>query len=123
MEEFKITPPNNKEIAAAQEKLNFKFSQEYILFLKSGYDLGDVPMEALEIVNPPSYANIYTVQQEAKSDENFPEQLLPICEDNGDYYCLTLDGEVIFWSHNGLTDERWKNVTEWREAMQKEHED
>ena len=33
----------------------------------------------------------------------------PLCEDNGDYYCVTPSGEVVFWSHNAPTDETWPN--------------
>ena len=41
------------------------------------------------------------------------EELLPICEDNGDYYCLNQAGEVVFWSHNGATAEKWRNLADW----------
>jgi hypothetical protein len=28
-----------------------------------------------------------------------------------------LSGEIIFWSHNGVTDEKWKNIVVWRNQM------
>lgn len=35
-----------------------------------------------------------------------PKKLLPICEDNGDYYLIDpRSGKISFWSHNGTTDE------------------
>ena len=117
MDSYGITLPTDDEISEAQEKLGFTFSIEYIQFLKSGYDLGDIPLEALEIVNPPTYANIYTALNDARKHWNLPKNLIPICEDNSDYYCLSESGEVIFFSHDGGTGEKWENVSIWRNKM------
>lgn len=117
MEEFEIKIPSDIEIEDAQEKLGFKFPEEYVAFIKSGYDLGDAPLEALEIIDPPSYADIYEALESARKSYDLPVELLPICEDNSDYYCINQNGEVVFWSHNGTTDEKWANVTMWRNQM------
>ena len=42
-----------------------------------------------------------------------PSALVPVCEDNGDYYCISPSGEVCYWSHAGATDERWPNLAAW----------
>ncbi|MCC5518645.1 SMI1/KNR4 family protein [Vibrio splendidus] len=117
MEEFELKIPTDIEIKEAQEKLGFIFPSEYVAFIKSGYDLGDAPLEALEIVNPPSYADIYEALESARKSYGLPVELMPICEDNSDYYCINQKGEVVFWSNNGTTDEKWKNVTIWRNQM------
>ena len=46
-----------------------------------------------------------------------PRELLPIAEDNGDYYCMNRDGEVLFWPHNGVTDEKWTSLGLWIESV------
>ncbi|MEZ8651990.1 MULTISPECIES: SMI1/KNR4 family protein [Vibrio] len=117
MEEFEIKIPTDVQISEAQDRLGFIFPSEYIAFIKSGYDIGEAPMEALEIVNPPSYADIFEALESARKFYDLPTELLPICEDNSDYYCINVNGEVIFWSHNGTTDEKWANVSAWREQM------
>ena len=117
MEEFEFKMPSDLEIKQAQTKLGFNFSPEYVAFIKSGYALGSASMEALEISNPPSYADIYQTLEDARKYYDLPLDLLPICEDNSDYYCLNPNGEVVFWSHNGTTDEKWANATEWRNQM------
>ncbi|ACJ27982.1 Conserved hypothetical protein [Shewanella piezotolerans WP3] len=114
MEEFEIKIPSDIQIADAQKKLGFRFPKEYVAFIKSGYDLGDAPLEALEIVDPPSYADIYEALESARKFYDLPAELLPICEDSSDYYCINDKGEVVFWSHNGITDEKWENVAIWR---------
>ena len=117
MESFEFKPPSDLEIFEAQEKLGFTFPNDYIDFIKSGYDLGNAPMEALEINNAQSHLDIYSAIADAKKFYRLPDELLPICEDNSDYYCLNKSGQVVFWSHNGLTDEMWKNTKEWRSQM------
>jgi len=117
MEKFEVKIPSDIEISASQEKLGFTFPAEYVAFIKSGYDLGDAPLEALEIVDPPSYADIYEALESAREYYDLPVELMPICEDNSDYYCINKKGEVVFWSHNGTTDEKWANVTLWRNQM------
>lgn len=46
-----------------------------------------------------------------------PEDWVPLCEDNGDYYCITPTGEIVYWSHNGATDEQWANLAAWISAV------
>ncbi|MCL1044240.1 SMI1/KNR4 family protein [Shewanella electrodiphila] len=117
MESFEFKPPSDIEISEAQQKLGFTFPNDYIDFIKSGYDLGNAPMEALEINNAQSHLDIYSAIADAKKFYELPDELLPICEDNSDYYCLNKSGQVVFWSHNGLTDEMWQNTKEWHIQM------
>ncbi len=119
---FMVKTITDAELDEAQRILGFEFPLEYIEFVKSGYDLGDAPIDALEILNPPSYANIFETLKNAREYYDLPVELLPICEDNSDYYCLNATGEVVFWSHNGVTDEKWANIAEWRAQMIAESE-
>lgn len=106
-----------RKLQRLSKKLGFIFSLEYLEFIKSGYDLGDAPLDALEISNPPSYADIFEALESARKYYQLPKDLCPICENNSDYYCLNQKGEVVFWSHNGATDDGWLNVTVWRNSM------
>lgn len=120
MEQYEYNPPTGKEIEQAQLRLNFEFTKEYVEFIKSGYDLGDSTLEALEICSPNSHVDIYSVNEFAKGYSDIPEEGLIICEDNGDYFYLMPSGLVRFWSHNGFTDEAWADVSAWVEAMKAE---
>lgn len=113
----KSTSFSDVEITQAEEKLGFKFSAEYIAFIKSGYDIGTSILQGLEIRSEFKHLDIYRVRADARQHYGLPEQLLPICEDNADYYCLNAKGEVVFWSHDGAVDEKWENVKIWIEAM------
>jgi hypothetical protein len=50
---------------------------------------------------------------DAWTQMELPRELLPICEDNGDYYCMNERGEVVYWSHAGSGDERWPDLATW----------
>ena len=123
MKATSFTPPSDEDISQAERLLGFKFSKEYILFIKSGYDLGDVPKDALQVSAKFKHLDLFRARDMAREYYKLPEPLLPICEDNADYYCLNETGEVVFWSHNGTTDEKWRDVTAWRKAMIAENED
>ena len=53
----------------------------------------------------------------AKRLEASCRDLLPFVEDNSDYYCLNSRGEVVYWSHNGSTDERWPSIAAWHQQV------
>jgi hypothetical protein len=42
-----------------------------------------------------------------------PIEWLPICRDNGDYYCLLPDGSVELWSHDQMFEGRWSDLSDW----------
>lgn len=46
-----------------------------------------------------------------------PSNWLPICEDNGDYYCIIPGGQIRFWSPDGTTTESWADLAEWIEEV------
>jgi hypothetical protein len=86
------------------------------LRLPTEAEVNDVVFGALEpaVVTPDAgYLNLVEVAESAWDDMELPRDLLPFCEDNGDYYCLAADGTVKFWSHNGTTDESWSDLATW----------
>ncbi|TGK89255.1 SMI1/KNR4 family protein, partial [Leptospira noumeaensis] len=56
---------------------------------------------------------IVNVAKEAWTKMNVPKNLLPICEDNGNYYCLNNINEVLYWSHDGISEEKWNDLASW----------
>ncbi|EIF51644.1 hypothetical protein SULAR_02233 [Sulfurovum sp. AR] len=109
--------PTDQEIQEAQEKLNYKFHPDYIEFLKSGSDVANACFEPAVILSGSCHLDIYEISDTAWSKMGLSRDLLPIVEDNGDYYCLNKSGEVVFWSHNGTTDEKWKNISDWYQQV------
>ncbi len=82
--------------------------------------VGDIDyglLEPLTVTEKPFHTNLIRIAQLAWKVVGLPTQLLPICEDNGDFYCMNSAGEVIYWSHDGTTAEKWPNLANWIEEV------
>lgn len=50
------------------------------------------------------HVDVYSEINNAEKYNELPDEILPVCESNLDYYCLNLSGEIIHWTHNGVAD-------------------
>ena len=113
--------PTETEVELAESALGIKFPEDYRRYL---LEAGDVVFGALEpaVVTPDAgYLSLVDVAESAWDEMDLPRDLLPFCEDNGDYYCLATVGTVKFWSHNGSTDESWPDLASWIKQVWIEH--
>jgi len=104
--------PSEDEIQNIQIELSLKFHPDYIRYL---LEASDVVLGALEPATIPIDSGHTFIGDVASNawKMGVPNTLVPIAEDNGDYYCMNEAGEVLFWSHNGSTDEKWPNLETW----------
>ena len=105
--------PTPDEVSASEDLLVIKFPDDYRTYL---LEASDVVYGALEpaIVTPDAgHLSLVEMAETAWDEMEVPRELLPFCEDNGDYYCLNKAGEVEYWSHDGATDEKWKDLATW----------
>lgn len=56
--------------------------------------------------------NLLSAIAEARAS-GVPAEWLPICRDNGDYYCLLPDGSVHLWSHGAMFQGQWSDLSDW----------
>ena len=70
-------------------------------------------LEPAIVIPDAGHLSLIDIAETAWEEMEVPRELLPFCEDNGDYYCLNQNGEVEYWSHNGSTDEKWKDLATW----------
>jgi len=105
--------PSEGELTAAERLLNRKFPEDYRQYLLEASDVVYGTLEPAVVVPDAGYLYLVELAESAWTEMELPRDLLPICEDNGDYYCLNNNGEVCFWSHNGTTDEKWPDLAAW----------
>lgn len=117
MSDDPFRPPTDAEIDAAQAKLGFPFPADYRAFLKRAEDVSDAGFEAAAILPGAGHLDLFEIAREAWEEMELPRDLLPFVEDNGDYFCLTREGGVAFWSHNGQVDETWPSFDAWYEQV------
>ncbi|WP_233237922.1 SMI1/KNR4 family protein [Bordetella sp. LUAb4] len=105
--------PDDALIAAYEIELGLKFLDDYKVFLKKASDSIFNGKDALCLTaNRDSPRELLSTVIEAR-EQGVPESWLPICEGNGNYYCLLEDGVVRYWAHDGYSDEAWPNLATW----------
>ena len=105
--------PTANEVNAAEEQLALKFPADYRRYLLEASDVVYGALEPAIVIPDAGHLDLIDIAETAWDEMEVPRSLLPFCEDNGDYYCLNESGEVEFWSHNGATDEKWKDLATW----------
>lgn len=105
--------PTEEEVAEAEEKLGMEFHADYRAFLLKASDVTYGALEPALLTDPDSNDDLVKLATKGWEEVGIPRDLLPICEDNADYYCLNDAGEILFWETDSLTGEKWANMAEW----------
>lgn len=102
--------PAESEVRDAEQRAGVRLHNDLRRYLLEASDVAYGTVEPVTING--GHTSIDTVISNARS-LGVPDTLVPICEDNSDFYCMTETGEVVFWSHDGTTDERWPDLASW----------
>ncbi len=86
--------PTEAEVAAAEQRLGVRFPSDYRYFLLHGSDVTYGILEPAVVTPDAGYLDAVQVATDAWKI-GVPQELLPFCESNGDYYCLRADGRVV----------------------------
>ena len=109
--------PTPDEVAAAEAEVGVQFHPDFKRYLLEASDVVFGTLEPVTVTDSTFSTHLPTVCEDAWEEMDLPRKLLPICEDNGDYYCMNKHGEVIFWSSDGSTDEKWDDLATWIELV------
>ena len=108
--------PTEQEVAAAEQRLGITLHPDFRRYLLEASDVVFGALEPATVIDESSHTNLISICESAW-EMGVPRELTPICEDNADYYCIDNQGRIRFWSHNGTTDESWKNLATWIEDV------
>ncbi|MFO1021376.1 MAG: SMI1/KNR4 family protein [Planctomycetales bacterium] len=109
--------PSPEEVDEAERELGIQFHPDYRHYLLEASDVVLGILEPATLTVPDDFTDLREVCKSAWESYDVPRNLLPICEDNADFYCLNARGEVLFWSHNGLSEEKWPTLADWIEQV------
>lgn len=104
--------PTPAEVAGAEQAVGLPFHPDFRQYLLEASDVVYDALEPVTITGQDSRTELERVARRAWQ-MGVPRSLLPICEDNADYYCMNQSGQVVYWSHNGISDEKWPNLAAW----------
>ncbi|HYW05581.1 MAG TPA: SMI1/KNR4 family protein, partial [Longimicrobium sp.] len=87
--------PTEAEVDAAEERLGIKFPADYRRYLLEASDVIVGTLEPAIVTGDAGHLALVETARLAWDELDVPRDLLPICEDNGDFYCLNASGEVV----------------------------
>jgi hypothetical protein len=108
--------PTAEDVAKVEQELGVKFHPDYRRYLMEASDVVLGALEPATITRPKSHTHLPRICEDAW-EGGVGKQFLPICEDNGDYYCMNEKGQVLFLSHNGTSSESWPDLATWIEEV------
>ncbi|WOG26568.1 SMI1/KNR4 family protein [Endozoicomonas sp. 8E] len=104
--------PDEDEIIEAEEQLLIPIPSDFREFLLQVSDVVYGSMEPVTIKDP--YSHTYLPEVAAIAwDQGVPRDLLPLCEHNGNFYCVSAEGEVGLWTEGDLSEVTWPSVWHW----------
>lgn len=108
--------PNEDTVRDLEEKAGIPFPPEFKRYLLEASDIGFATLEPVTAVDPADYTYFLRVLHNAR-EMGVPENLVPLCEDNSNYFCVNPSGVVVYWDHNGRNDERWESIAAWIDSV------
>jgi hypothetical protein len=113
-EKRKLPLPNDELIERYEAVTGILFPKDYQYFLKrvSNAFIGYLYPLILNNEMGGVHGELLTELRQARK-AGLPLDWLPICEDNGNYYCLVPNGSIRYWSHDGRSDDSWIDLATW----------
>ena len=105
--------PSDKVIDEYETEIGLVFPEDYRTFLKEASDSMLNGKDALRLTPERDHPRELCIALEEARQIGVPSNWLPICEDNGDYFCLTPDQSVRLWDHNGASHQSWPDLAAW----------
>ena len=111
--------PTADDIEAVQRQLRVPIHDDMIQYLLEASDVTYGTFEPVTITDPHAHTHLPTVAAEAWKIGIPRDDYLPICADNGDYYCINPRGEIVFINHDGdlRPSEKWPDLATWIEVV------
>ena len=104
--------PDEDVLVEVEEQILLPIPRDMRTYLLEASDVIYGSLEPVTAADPYSHTYLPEVAAVAWS-LGVPRYLVPLCEDNGSYYCVEPEGEVVLWRNGDLTDETWPSVWHW----------
>jgi hypothetical protein len=104
--------PDEDSLVEVEEELLMSIPRDMRQFLLEASDVVYGSLEPVTASDP--HSNTYLPEVAAVAwSMGVPRHLVPLCEHNGNYYCVESEGEVVFWRDGDLAGETWDSVWQW----------
>ena len=104
--------PTDDEVREMEAQTGIAFHPDLRYYLLEASDVVFSTLEPITVSDPNAHTHFPRVLESARG-YGIPTDLVPICEDNADFFCIDGSGRIIFWDHNGSTEVSWSSLAEW----------
>lgn len=104
--------PSEDDIVEIEEEILLPIPYEVKQFLLNVSDLVIGSIEPVTISDPQAHTHLPEVTAEAWSI-GISREVMPICQNGDDYYCVDQTGEVQLWHADELSEQVWEDIWEW----------
>lgn len=111
-----LTLPDEDDLVEIEEQLLIPLPDDYKVFLLTVSDVICGRIEPATVTDPQSHT--YLPEMAATAwDNGVSRELIPICEVDGNYYCIDQDGRVFLWSGDDITEDEWSSIWQWSKEV------
>lgn len=104
--------PDDEDILEVESQLLTTIDGDFRDFLLTVSDVICGSLEPVTAVDPNSHTYLPEVAAVAW-DQGLSREMLPLCESDGGYYCVDMEGQVLFWQHGEYSEDSWEHVWLW----------
>jgi hypothetical protein len=104
--------PDSDLLVEIEEELLLSLPAEYREFLLTVSDVVYGSLEPATVTDPQSHTYLPELAAVAW-DRGLPRDLIPICEHQDNYYCISQDGSVLYWEDGELSEDEWETIWYW----------
>jgi len=103
--------PDEDLLVEIEEQILISLPDDLRAFLLTVSDVVCGRHEPVTAADPHSHTFLPEMAAVAWS-MGLPRKYLPICEQEGAYYCISQDGTILLWDES-ISDETWDSIWEW----------
>lgn len=111
-----LTLPNEDELVEIEEAILIPLPFEYKEFLLNASHFIYGSIEPATATDPQSHTYLPELAAEAWNI-GVSRELIPICQQANDYYCIEQDGTVVHWSEHVISEESWDSIWQWAKEV------
>lgn len=108
--------PTEDDLVLIEEEILLPIPRAVKSFLLQVSDVIYGSLEPVTAADPGSHTHLPEVTANAWAN-GLPREYMVLCQAREDYYCVSADGEILFWQDGELTDETWEDVWDWAENV------
>jgi len=108
--------PTVEEVDAAERDLGVRFHTDYRRFQLEASNVHAGLLEPAVVLPEMTKYPYLDLRQTAATARSIgvPHDVVPFCQDNGDYFFIDADGRIGFWDYNGRSAiPLQKSLAEW----------